>query len=298
VNLIRCTRRDPCRICGKHDWCGYNERGSGCMRVESAVPMRNGGFWHPNNGQRNGHRVFIRQRIAVASPVAIDVGKLLAGWRQRQNGELEPFAATLGVSKTALESLGCVYAPEHRAFAFPMRDGQRALTGIRLRNDRGHKWCVTGSKQGLFLPRKEGDDTCDSQEWQASTMKKGISDPNMPNKSASNRAGNVQSAPARTLLIVEGPTDTAAAIDLGFDVIGRPACLGCEQIIADLAGQSGHVTTVIIADNDDPGQRGAAKLQKLIPRSRIVTLPAKDLRSAVQQGMTKLLFEQIISAHV
>jgi len=29
-----------------------------------------------------------------------------------------------------------------------------------------------------------------------------------------------------TTLIMKGPTDSAAAIDLGYDVIGRPACVG------------------------------------------------------------------------
>jgi hypothetical protein len=121
------------------------------MRVESAVPMRNGGFWHANNGHVNRTRVVYRPARAPVQPVAIDVGKLLADWRARSAGELEPFAATLGVSKTALESLGCVYAPEHRAFAFPMYDSSGKAVGIRLRNHEGRKWAVTGSKQGLFL---------------------------------------------------------------------------------------------------------------------------------------------------
>jgi hypothetical protein len=60
-----------------------------------------------------------------------------------------------------------------------------------------------------------------------------------------------------TLLIVEGPTDATAAIDLGFNVIGRPACVGCEDMIADLVQKSGASTTLIIADADPPGQLGA-----------------------------------------
>ena len=61
-----------------------------------------------------------------------------------------------------------------------------------------------------------------------------------------------------TTPIVESPTDTAAAIDLGFNVIGSPACVGCEDMIASVASQHGHVTMLaIIADADAPGQRGA-----------------------------------------
>jgi hypothetical protein len=60
-----------------------------------------------------------------------------------------------------------------------------------------------------------------------------------------------------TTLIVEGPTDTAAAVDLGFNVIGRPACLGCKDMIAEVVSKHGAGTTFIIADNDEPGQRDA-----------------------------------------
>jgi len=55
-----------------------------------------------------------------------------------------------------------------------------------------------------------------------------------------------------TLLILEGLTDAAAAIELGFGVIGRPACLGCEDmIVALLKGAPGH--PFVIADADGPG---------------------------------------------
>jgi hypothetical protein len=57
-----------------------------------------------------------------------------------------------------------------------MNDGKRSVIGIRLRNDLGRKWAVTGSRQGLFLPGPH---------------------------------------PGQTVLIVEGPTDAAAAVDLG-----------------------------------------------------------------------------------
>jgi len=90
---------------------------------------------------------------------------------------------------------------------------------IRLRNETGRKWAVKGSRQGLFIATQSGAST--------------------------------------TLLIVEGPTDAAAAIDLGFRVIGRPACVGCEDMIAELVRKHGHVTTLIVADADAPGQRRA-----------------------------------------
>jgi len=60
-----------------------------------------------------------------------------------------------------------------------------------------------------------------------------------------------------TILVVDGPTDSATAIDLGYDEIGRPGCLGFEDMIAEVVRQSVHVNTLIIADADEPGQRSA-----------------------------------------
>jgi hypothetical protein len=64
-------------------------------------------------------------------------------------------------------------------------------------------------------------------------------------------------SPGTTLLIGEGPADVAAAVDLGFNVIGRPACVGCEDIIVQMAKGGAGTTLFIVADNDEPGQRDA-----------------------------------------
>lgn len=231
-------------------------------------------------GLRDAQRLrFVRH--AHARPVAIDVGKLLTDWRAVQTGELQAFSATLGVSRMALESLGCVYAPQYRAFAFPMQDGQRRSIGIRLRNDLGRKWTVTGSRSGLFLP---------------------VIPP---------RGGIV--------LIVEGPTDAAAAIDLGFDVVGRPACMGQEEMVSDYLLSRKPRRVYIIADNDErecsvckgkgcngcgntgrlaPGINGARRLKKRLPAANIVTLPTKDLRSFKNEGGTEEILNAILSAYV
>lgn len=44
----RVSRREPCPICGKPDWCSVRSDGAiHCMRTESARPARNGpGWWH------------------------------------------------------------------------------------------------------------------------------------------------------------------------------------------------------------------------------------------------------------
>lgn len=138
-----------------------------------------------------------------------------------------------------------------RAWAFPMKDARGKMIGIRLRAENGSKWAVTGSRQGLFYP--------DLSE-------------------------------AKTLYLVEGPTDLAAALTLGLDAFARPACLGQEQLILDYARRANRL--VIISDNDEPGLRGAARLQGMLPMmSCLFVPPAKDLREFVSFGGTKELIE-------
>src|SRR5439155_12311592 len=86
--------------------------------------------------------------------------------------------SSLGLSATSLLRLGVGWSAPYRAWAFPMRDAGGAIRGIRLRTVAGKKFCVRGSKDGLFIPE--------------------------------------ESAAVGPLLVCEGPTDTAALLDMGF----------------------------------------------------------------------------------
>lgn len=92
------------------------------------------------------------------------------------------------------------------------------------------------------------------------------------------------------VLILEGPSDTVAAVGLGFDAIGRPSAhAGDDDIVKVLAGRDAHVA--IVADADEAGRKGAAtlaeKLTKVCASVRIVEPRAKDLRDWVAAGATK-----------
>lgn len=50
---------------------------------------------------------------------------------------------------------------------------------------------------------------------------------------------------------MEGLTDAATAIELGFSVIGRPACLGCEDMITAVVRKSGPGTTLVVEGPTD-----------------------------------------------
>jgi len=171
-------------------------------------------------------------------------------WRAQTKLEwIEQFAMQLGVAPAALSALGCVWASDHNAWAFPMCDGQSKQIGIRLRTLAGKKFAITGSHSGVFVP-------------------------SMPAQ--------------RELIICEGPSDTAAALTLGFFAMGRPSCLGQEAIIYDFIRIQGVRRVIICADHDDPGQQGAERLQAALKVPSIIfTPPGKDIREAVQNGLTR-----------
>jgi len=87
------------------------------------------------------------------------------------------------------------------------------------------------------------------------------------------------------MLVVEGPTDLCAALSLGYYAIGRPSCSGGVPHIVDHVKRSRVKEVVIVADNDDPGIRGAKDLQRwLTVPSCLMVLPCKDLREFVKFG--------------
>lgn len=140
-----------------------------------------------------------------------------------------------------------------RAWAFPMKNAAGEIIGIRLRDGSGNKWAVKGSKQGLFL----SEFGCEPVAY-----------------------------------VVEGPTDTAAALSIGLSVIGRPSCLGQEDLILNYVQRQKIRRVVIITDNDEPGLRGAAKLQDTLTVPSCIWVPfTKDLREFVILGGTREMIE-------
>jgi 5S rRNA maturation endonuclease (ribonuclease M5) len=183
---------------------------------------------------------------------------------QLTEAALTRLANTLGLSARSLRLLSVGWSAKHRAWTFPMRDAGLRIVGIRLRREDGSKFCVKGSKEGLFIPDNFGQST-DS-----------------------------------TLIICEGATDVAALLDLGFrGVIGRPSCLGGVKLIVELCRGRRFSEVVIFADNDLPGQRGAQKLacelSLYVPKLRIVTPPAKDVREWKRNGANRADIERAIA---
>lgn len=176
---------------------------------------------------------------------------------------IDKLAHELGVSICSLKRLEAGWKDGHTTF--PMRNGRERIIGIRLRGAKG-KWCVPGSRQGLFWP--EG----------------------------------VYSGSDYPLVICEGESDCAALLTMGFDAIGRPSCLGgVNHIIEFLKGRRRDV--IIMADKDEPkerpggsvwrpGQEGALRLSKairpLVRNLKIINPPFhKDVRDWYNAGATR-----------
>jgi hypothetical protein len=172
----------------------------------------------------------------------------------------EAFAKSLGVSVASLVAVGCAWAVGYGAWAFPMWDSRDNMIGIRLRSTNGKKWSITGSRQGIFIP---------------------------------------MSATQETVWLVEGPTDVAAGLTLGLFCLGRPSCLGGNELISEIIKGLGCRRAIVVSDNDGPGVNGALKLSKELPILNCIFVPpAKDIRQFVNLGGTRAIVDSIVNGMV
>lgn len=270
--LVRVSNRQRCPVCGHADWCSIRADGSAaiCMRVADGAirHTKNGGHLH-RLGEGGGGSLAPGWRVVTLAdrrPTRHDLTNLMARWRTAiLPARLSRLAHGLGVSIDALHRLGIGWASDHGAWAFPMTDDAGKVVGIRLRLDSGRKLAVTGGREGLFVA-----------------------------------AGLPQRVPM--LLVTEGPTDCAAMLDLGFHAIGRPCCTGGTRLIVELVRARSPGQVVILADADEPGQRGAAALASVlvlhVAQVRIIMPPAgvKDARAWKQAGATAADVQAVIDA--
>lgn len=257
-SLVRVSRGNPCLICGKPDWCGRSTDGvyAICMRISegSIKTTGNGGSLHvlQNSTDRSWRPTM---RVLERSTPARQFGEFSAECVAALNSVwLTRLAEALGVSELSLAQLGIGWAREHKAWSFPMKDESGLVQGVRLRSWRGGKWSVKGGHEGLFIPI--GLDCAD------------------------------------LLLITEGPTDTAALLDLGFIAVGRPSAKGGKALLVRLICRIKPLSVVIMADSDSVGIEGAERFaheaRLFVRQVKIITPPSgiKDTRAWKQTGAT------------
>lgn len=263
----RVSQRHRCEVCGRPDWCLLSRDGTSviCARVPDGAERYITGL----DGEHVGylHRTgkapvayVAPEPEPVLSSLALDT--ILQQCHDDLDGEnLANAAIALGVSQRSLLQLDIGWHKQYQAHSFPMRDAAGDSVGIRLRSpSTGRKWAIRGSRSGLFLA---------SQCYQISGQ----------------------------LVICEGPTDTAAALTLELEAVGRPFCRGGTADLLSLVRQLGS-SIVIVADSDGPGVAGAYALADAMfgvaAGIRIIKPRGKDMREWVKAGASRGVFDALV----
>ncbi len=298
----RVSKRRPCPVCGKPEWCLYAGPDNAptaaiCARTESPkrcgeagwlhILRRDGPTWSPRvrRIELSAARTALTPGPSPNGRGEIDFNKLAADCVAAVQPEaLDKLAASLGVSVESLRRLGVGWSAQHRAWTFPMQNADGAVLGIRLRLPGGKKISVKGGHEGLFLPSPHPNPLPEGEGTRVENpLPKG------------ERADDM-------LLVAEGPTDCAALLDMGFDAVGRPSCEGGVKLLVELVRNQKPSGVVIVADSDAPGQRGAETLAIVLlaysQSVRIISPPArfKDLRAWRQGGAMAADVQQAIDA--
>jgi hypothetical protein len=271
MNWIRTTRQKPCPVCGKPDWCLIAPDNSAaiCARIEEDAIKKCGdaGYLHILKNRHNGHYKHNypvnKRRLVKDVPKGNISSKNFAYLAERYKqlltvDKLNGLATVLGVSGASLNRLNIGWDGE--AYTFPMSNNFGSIIGIRRRFPNSRKVSVKGSKNGLFIPQ-------------------GLSADGF-------------------LLVCEGVSDTAAALNLGFSAIGRPNCNSKIEMTVKAASSQKEI--VIAGDNDNVGKSGARRLADAMalhnPCVKVIHPPdnIKDLRKWLQSGLTHEMLQQII----
>lgn len=270
MKWMRVNKNCPCPICSHTDWCGVSDDGGMviCMRQEegSTKLTRNDGYLHVlRKGDGSWQHQGRRVFVAEAKVVRDDLPQILEECGQALDDEkMGMLSNHLGVSAGSLRRLALGWHQVMQAWTFPMLDHACKPVGIRLRSLGGSKSSLTGSCEGLFIP-----------------------------------TGLTYKGP---LLITEGPTDCAAMLDLGFEAIGRPSCVGGVDKCIALVRESHPANVVVVADADAPGQKGAETLASallLVNKSVQIICPpdgVKDARAWKRAGATREIIETAINS--
>ena len=232
------TPGKPCEICGESDWCLRSGDVAHCNRVSEPpsgwvrVRRHSGGC---TSFRRGGSKLATDAPSGAVRQSADDTGlerpdpkwtRLAKRYAKKLTRQLlRRLARDLGVTAESLRCIGVGWHPTLNCYTFPHYDHLRRVVGIGTRYPDGRKRFIKGGHPGLHLP--EGLE--------------GMPDP---------------------VLIVEGPSDTAACLSMGLAAIGRPNNYGSEYL-SDVIGDR---DCIVVGDFDPkpsgrwPGREGAEKV--------------------------------------
>ena len=223
--------------------------------------------------KQEGHIYHFMDPLSATRPVSLRTSKPVAKktpeqWQQiadshrhHLGNEIETLADKLGVSIESLHRIHTGFDSRLNQYTFPERNGRGDIVGIATRRHDDSKRSIPGSSRAITVPD-------------------GWSEFDTP------------------ILLVEGASDTAAAITLGIAALGRPGARAGIDHLADLLADIPHNRPIVVVGERDqkpdgkwPGREGmiatGEQLTERLHRPVLQWMPpenVKDIRSYIAPG--------------
>jgi hypothetical protein len=230
------------------------------MRVASDKPTKNGGYIHRLSDDWTPPR-FERPKPLKPKPQR-NWSALAAKYHAAMTADgFAHLSFELGLSIETFKAIRVGWDGSQSRYTFPMRNAAGNVVGIRTREKHGKRSISGSDGNGLFFV------------------------PSMVS--------------ADYLIVCEGPTDTAALIDAGFNSsVGKPSCKLGDDYVVEVLRNLKPAAVLLIPDSDSHGLKGFTILANAIlqsgvmPFERIDSLippqPLKDVRQWLRKSREHL----------
>ncbi|MBO8128052.1 MAG: DUF3854 domain-containing protein [Peptococcaceae bacterium] len=311
--LQRVSRRHPCPVCGRGDWCGYNSMVTVCMRVPSPYPARNGGWVHRNE---SGIRVGVSEEpvpAAEPAPVAVrdrvyrDLLGLLSLDKQHRDDLVRR-----GLKEKEIREMYRSVPPEPWVVARELRRMGHDLSGIpgfyRKQGRWGWYWTFSG-KPGYFIPVRDVRGRIQALQVRVDESRSGgkyrmFSSSGRPGGSCSGTPAHVARPSVmkdRRIWVTEGTLKAnLAAHFLGAVVVGAVGAT-CWKPVLPVLEDLGTEKVVLAFDRDQETNpavaRAVSELEKEIRKEGLRVLKAfwpreyKGIDDALAAGVNIRVYE-------
>lgn len=273
IKWQRVSRKNPCPVCNETRRCTVAVDGlaAKCLNIHDGNTA--GNTSHDEVGAYTVHTLTedVHFPPPADRPPRLEyayTAKLAKAWHEHLPPERdEQLSQALGLDCKTLELLrmgwvSCAGLERLKTFCFgagcwtfPMRSATGGIVGIRTRFESGDKRQITGTEAGIFIPAKQHKRRC--------------------------------------LVVTEGPTDLAAAIELGLAAIGRPNNMGKADYCAEYAALNGYRNICLITDDDS----GKEQAQRQTDRGAEIMRAECEKRGIEYRRLTPTRFKDVREYH-